>query len=67
MAPLLSEISSGNPDTADVFFLVALVLFVIAAALALATHLNPPQPVGRWAHAVAYLGLASIALAWLVL
>jgi hypothetical protein len=67
MTTILAQTVSGKVDTADIFFLLALILLVIAALLAAAASLSPPQPVGRWAAAVAYLGLACAALALWVL
>lgn len=54
-------IASGNANFADIMFLVALILFLGAAAIAWAI-----QPRALWA-TVASLGLAAISLGWLVL
>jgi hypothetical protein len=58
---MLADISTGNTGFADVMFLVALVLFVIAAIVAF-------KPIGDInAMVLSCLGLACLALAWLVL
>ena len=56
---IIADIASGNTDWADIFFLVALILFVVAGAVAY-------QVKTLWATAVA-LGLAFVSLAWLLL
>jgi hypothetical protein len=58
---MIADISSGNTGFADVMFLVALILFLGAAAVAWAI-----QPRALWA-TVASLGLAAVSLGWLVL
>ena len=58
---LIADIASGNTGFADVMFLVALILFLIGAAVAWAI-----QPRALWATAVS-VGLAAVALGWLVL
>ena len=79
MNATLAETVYAKFDTADLFFLLATILLVVAAllaAMANATYAytNDPQhpprsphPVTRWAAAVAYLGLASAALGLWVL
>jgi hypothetical protein len=59
---LLATIATGNVDAADVFFLIAVILFVIAGVAFFATVIN--DQVGRVAAA---FGLASTALALLLL
>lgn len=54
-------IFSGNANFADVMFLVAFILFIIGAIVAWAI-----QPRALWATVVS-VGLAAVALAWLVL
>jgi hypothetical protein len=62
MTSLIADISSGNTGFADVMFLVGFILFVLAA------FLFYPRPSVPWfAHTVLCLGLAAIALGWLVL
>jgi hypothetical protein len=58
---VIADIASGNTGFADVMFLVALILFLIGAAVAWAI-----QPRALWATAVS-IGLAAVALGWLVL
>jgi hypothetical protein len=52
---------TGNGDFADVMFLVAFILFIIGAVVAWAI-----QPRALWATVVS-VGLACMALAWMVL
>jgi hypothetical protein len=62
MTSLIADISSGNSDVADVCFLVGFILFLIAA------FLFYPRPSVPWfAHTLLSLGLAAMALGWLVL
>lgn len=63
MMTLLADISTGNTGFADVMFLVGLILFLIAAVLLYPRPSNVPA-VG---HTVAALGLAAVAIGWLVL
>jgi hypothetical protein len=56
---LLADISSGNSGFADVMFLVALIVFLLAGFVAY-------QAQALWATVVC-IGLASLALGWLVL
>jgi uncharacterized membrane protein len=62
---LLADISSGNTGFADVMFLVGLILFLLAAVLLYPRQ--PPPSVPAVGHTVAALGLAAVALGWLVL
>ena len=62
MTALLADISSGNTGFADVMFLVGFILFLIAAVL-----LYPRSPGPPYGNIVAALGLAAVALGWLVL
>jgi uncharacterized membrane protein len=61
---LLADISSGNTGFADVMFLVGFILFLLAAFL---FYPRPGPNVPWFAHTVLSLGLAAIALGWLVL
>ena len=56
---LLADISQGNTGFADIMFLVAFILFLIAGAVAY-------QAKALWATVVC-VGLAAVALGWLVL
>ena len=60
---LLADISSGNSGFADIMFLVGSILFLIAAILYWPRTPNSP-PYGGVALC---LGLACVALGWLVL
>lgn len=60
---LIADISSGNTGFADVCFLIGLILFILAAILWWPA--NPPRP--AYAGSVLCLGLAAVALGWLVL
>ena len=63
MTALIGDISSGNTGFADVMFLVGFILFLIAAVL---FYPRPDAP--SWlAFTVTALGLAAVALGWLVL
>jgi hypothetical protein len=59
---LLAEVASGETDWADIFFLVGLILFLIAGFLLYPRPSNPP--IG---HSVLALGLAAVALGFLLL
>jgi hypothetical protein len=56
-----ADIATGETAWADIFFLVAVILFVVAAAV---TWNFQPRPL--WATLTA-LGLAFVSLAWLLL
>jgi hypothetical protein len=58
---MVADIASGETAWADIFFLVALILFVVGAAV---TWSFQPRPL--WATLVA-IGLACLSLAWLLL
>jgi hypothetical protein len=60
---MLADISTGNTGFADIMFLVGLILFLIAALLSL-PH-DPARPPYAWF--VGFVGLAAVALGWLVL
>jgi hypothetical protein len=62
MTMLLGDISTGNTGFADVMFLVGFILFLLAAVL-----LYPRPSTPAVGHTVAALGLAAVALGWLVL
>ncbi len=73
---LLAEISSGNPDTADVLFLLGAIVFgidVILVVLAGLARARPAEPgtVARdlwwWRPLLLPLGLGLVAIGWLVL
>jgi hypothetical protein len=69
---MLAEISSGNADTADVFFLIATIFGFLAALLyitaAIPRHLDArPLHVAVWAPVAGWIGFGFLALAWLVL
>lgn len=59
---VLADISTGNTGFADVMFLVGFILFLLAAVLLYPRPTNPP-----FGHTVLALGLAAVALGWLVL
>jgi len=61
--PVLSAIAEGETDTADLFFLFALILAVIAAVI---YGLRRPSA-APWGPVTACLSLACVAFAWLVL
>jgi hypothetical protein len=56
---MIADIASGEVDWADIFFLIAVILFVVGAAMAY-------QAKALWATVVC-VGLASVSLGWLVL
>lgn len=56
---ILADIANGNTGFADVMFLLALILFLVAGFIAYTAK-------ALWATVVC-LGLAAISLAWLVL
>ncbi len=56
---ILADIASGETDWADIFFLIALILFVIGAAVAF--------QVKTFYATVIAAGLAFVSLGWLVL
>ena len=63
---------NGNLDFADILFLAAAVLFVIAAVMSFPVrHRTGDTAVATepraWVWVVGFLGLAAISLAWLVL
>ena len=58
---MFAAISEGNPDTADLFFLIAVVVAVIAALAYISTDWI------KWAPVLLCTAVASIALALLVL
>jgi len=59
MVAMVADIASGNTGFSDVMFLVALIVFLIAAAIAF-------QVRTFYATAIA-VGLAAVSLGWLVL
>jgi uncharacterized membrane protein YtjA (UPF0391 family) len=59
MIAMIADISSGNTGFADIMFLVALILFLIAGFVAF--------QVQTFYATVLALGLAAVSLGWLVL
>lgn len=63
MMTILADISSGHTGFADIMFLVGFILFLLAA-----WFLSPKPPSDSvHGHAILALGLAAVALGWLVL
>ena len=60
---MLADIASGNTDTADVFFLIAVIFGVLAAVF----YASRRTEITFWAPVLLSLAVASSALAWLVL
>jgi hypothetical protein len=58
---MLADIATGQHATADVFFLVAVVLFALGTVAYFLTAAV------RWAPPLIGLGLGFLALAWLIL
>lgn len=56
---------SGNLNAADIFFIVATVLLVVAAVLAFPRP--APSRASVYSTALAYLGLGCATFAWLIL
>jgi hypothetical protein len=56
---MLAEIAKGEVDLADVLFLIAVILFVIAAVMRFAAR--------AWDSALVATGLAAAAFGWLLL
>lgn len=56
---MIADIESGNTDLADIFFLVALIVFLVGAFLAYKAD-------ALWATLIA-VGLSAVSFAWLVL
>jgi hypothetical protein len=61
---VIADISSGNTGFADVCFLIGMILFLVAALL---LHPRPNTSYPVHGHTVVALGLAAVALGWLVL
>jgi phosphoglycerol transferase MdoB-like AlkP superfamily enzyme len=59
---LLADIATGNTGTADVLFLIAVILAVISALIAWR-----PAPESRWSGPLLSLAVAAAAFAWLLL
>ena len=59
---MFATISSGHPDAADLFLLIAVILFAIAAITTMV-----PLRDGRWSTAAGWAGGCFLALAFLVL
>jgi hypothetical protein len=64
---MLADIATGNTGTADVFFLIAVIVFGLAALLTVVPAGNPPKPYAGYASFLVALGLAFTALAFLLL
>jgi TRAP-type C4-dicarboxylate transport system permease small subunit len=65
----LADIASGNTDTADVLFLIAAIIFGLAAIAHLVPagrSATPPAPLW-WLGAAIPAGLCLLSVAWLVL
>jgi hypothetical protein len=60
---MLADISTGNTGTADVFFLVALILALVAALL----YGSRRADAVPWGPVMLCLAVASLSLSWLVL
>jgi hypothetical protein len=56
---MIQAIFDSNPDTADFFFIVAMIVFIIATVMCVLEK--------GWVLALISAGLASMALAWLFL
>ena len=61
---MVADITSGNTDLADVAFLVALILGVLAGVLAI-PRADPPS--SSWSAFVGWLAVAALGLGLLVL
>ena len=59
---MLADIASGEVDTADVVFLIAVIVAVVAAALAATT-----APQNRFAAPLGWLAVALVAFGFLLL
>lgn len=59
---MLAEISSGNTDTADVFFLIAVIVFVIAAIIPWIESITRPIALSLTGLALAFLSLGLLVL-----
>ena len=69
---MIADIASGNTATADVFFLIAVIVFGVAALAYVVpfgsrTVTDPPRHVYPFGAILTAIGLACVALAWLVL
>lgn len=62
MRVVLADIASGEVDWADIFFLIAIVLFILAGVGYAAR-----DTWNRHSYALMCFGLAFVALAWLLL
>jgi hypothetical protein len=59
-----ADIASGEAATADVLFLIAAIVFGVAALIEVP---QPPPAVARWSHFLLGAGLCLVAVAWLIL
>jgi hypothetical protein len=59
---MIADIATGNTGTADVLFLIAAIAFVLAALGSLSTN-----PVTRFVTALTNIGLALVAVGFLIL
>lgn len=68
---MIATIVTGQGDTADVFFLIAVILAAVATLLyavaAKRTHTERSVDVVRWAPVAGWAAVVSLAVAWLVL
>jgi hypothetical protein len=61
---MLADIATGNTATADVLFLIAAILFGLAALIAVGIGKPASTP---WERPLALAGLCLVAIAWLAL
>lgn len=59
---MIADIATGNSATADVLFLIAIIVFVVAGIGSLTT-----SPVTRFVSFLTNIGLALVALGFLIL
>ena len=65
---MVADIASGNLDAADIFFLIATILCVLGALLMIPRTAPDSAPGARaWAGTIAWIGVACIAFAFLLL
>ena len=65
---LFADIATGNTGTADVFFLIAAIVFGIAAVLhVVPVNDNPARPYSAWSGFLVAVGLTFVAVAFLLL
>jgi hypothetical protein len=64
---VIADIASGNVDAADIFFVVAVILAVLAALVSVPRRTNTASVLLVWAPVLGWLALASTAFALLLL